>query len=98
MKIRKLNSILSYKDELGCEKEIYEGYSSRTNDNRQVNILNEKVPDFNNIQESFLYAINKCREVGFDSVTFQKHQRQGMDGYKQDSENYIMEVCDDTNR
>ena len=47
------------------------------------------------IQESFSYSINRCKELGYHSVTFQKHTRQGIEKYKEDSENYIMESCDD---
>tara|TARA_R110001583_G_scaffold36124_34_gene119193 strand:+ start:908 stop:1846 length:939 start_codon:yes stop_codon:yes gene_type:complete len=94
--IRKLKSILAYKEELNNDSESHT-IGSRTNDDVHIRIMGEDVPSFEDIQESFDFCINRCKELGYDSITFQKHTRQGIEGYKQDSENYIMEVCDDTN-
>jgi hypothetical protein len=96
-KIRKLNSILAYKEGLGGnENEVYH-VGSRTNDDQHIKTM-EEYPEFNTLEESFEYAINNTREQGYDSVTFQKHTRQGIVEYIEDGENYIMEVCDDSNR
>jgi len=92
--VRKLNSILAYKEELDEDSE-YHTIGSRTNDDNHIRIMEEKTPRFDNIQESFSYSINRCKELGYHSVTFQKHTRQGIEKYKEDSENYIMESCDD---
>ena len=93
-RIRKLNSILAYKEGLGGnENETYH-IGSRTNDDQHIKTMGE-YPKFKTLEESFEYAIHNSRELGYDSVTFQKHTRQGIDEYKKDSEDYIMEVCDD---
>ena len=97
MNIRKLKSILAYKEELSDDQE-YHTIGSRTNDDQHIRIIDESdVPDFENVEESFLYAINRCRELDYDSVTFQKHTRQGLEEYKRDGEKYIMDTADDTN-
>ena len=97
IKIRKLNSILAYKEGLGGnENEVYH-VGSRNNDDQHIKTM-EEYPEFNTLEESFEYAIHNSREHGYDSVTFQKHTRQGIEGYIEDGEKYMMEVCDDSNR
>ena len=96
MKIRKLKSILAYKEELSDDQE-HHTIGSRTNDDQHIRIIDESdVPDFENVEESFLYAINRCRELDYDSVTFQKHTRQDHDDYRKDSLDYIMEFTNDS--
>ena len=94
MRIRKLNSILAYKEGLGGNENESFHVGSRTNDDQHIKTMNE-YPEFDTLEESFEYAIHNSRELGYDSVTFQKHTRQGIEEYKKDSENYIMEICDD---
>jgi len=96
-KIRKLKSILAYKEELSDTQE-HHTIGSRTNDDQHIRIMEEDdVPEFENVNDSFLYVINRCKELGYDSVTFQKHTRQGHEDYKKDSLDYIMEFTNDSN-
>ena len=96
MNIRKLKSILAYKESLGGNENEEFTIGSRTNDDKHIQTLKES-PEFDDIQDALKYAIKNSREQGYDSVTFQKHTRQGIEGYKKDSEDYIVEVCDDPN-
>lgn len=88
-KIRKLNSILAYKEYLGESNDSYD-IGSRTNDDVHIKII-EDSPKFDSTEDSLSYAINTCRDSGFDSVTFQKHTRVGIEKYKEESLNYIMD-------
>ena len=79
IKIRKLKSILAYKEGLGGnENEVY-NVGSRNNDDQHIKTM-EAYPEFDTLEESFEYAINNSKEQVYDSVTFQKHTRQGIEG------------------
>ena len=96
IRIRKLNSILAYKEELEKSRNSYT-VGSRDNNDRHIRVIDEVVPNFTSLEESMVYAIHKCRESGYDSVTFQKHTRQGIDEYKSESVKYIMDYTNDKN-
>jgi len=81
-KIRKLNSIMSYKGFINVRGEnLTKGEKSRTNLQGVIQIIDpllEKQKVFDSVEESLRWHISKCVEKGFDSVTFQNHQRDGI--------------------
>jgi len=83
--IKKLNSILAYKGLMGVDGLMEHNYPSRTNLNGDIQILpieEEKLFKFDTVVDSMEHIIKRCREEGYDSVTFQNHTRQGIDVHK----------------
>lgn len=84
--IVKKNSILAYKGRMGVEGTIDHNYPSRTNHKKEdVQIIpreEELTYKFDNIKDSIKYIIKRCKELGYDAVTFQNHTRDGMEKHK----------------
>ena len=81
-KIRKLNSIVSYKGFVNVRGENFtKGEKSRTNLKGIIQIIDpvlEKQQVFDSVEESMRWHISKCIKKEFDSITFQNHQRDGI--------------------
>ncbi len=83
--IVKKNSILAYKGRMGVEGTIDENRPSRTNLRRDIQIIpreEELTFKFDNVRDSIEYIIKRCKELGYDTVTFQNHTRDGHEKHK----------------
>ena len=83
--IVKKNSILAYKGYLGVDGYLDHNYPSRTNLNGEIRIIpreEELKFKFNNIKESMEFISEKCKELGYDAVTFQNHTRISNEEFK----------------
>lgn len=83
--LKKLNSILAYKGRMGVEGTIDHNYPSRTSLRGNIQIIpreEELTYKFDNIKDSMEHIMKRCRSLGYDSVTFQNHTRQGIDVHK----------------
>jgi len=88
VKVRKLDSIMSYKGFLNVKNDNYkEAEGSRTNlrGNKYTVIPKEEElkVTFETFIECLEFHIQKCIEAGFDNVTFQNHQRDGLGIHKE---------------
>lgn len=90
-RIRKLNSIFSYKGRIGVEGCDNKSYLSRTtNGKKQIIPINiEQKFNFKNVKEALIYLSKKCKELGYDTVTFQNHTRIGHKNHVKINENYL---------
>ena len=93
--INKLNSIMSYKGWLGI-KGYTEGKPSRTNKtNRAIQIINpniEKTFNFKSITESINHISHICANLGYDTITFQNHQRIGSENNSKINRTYVNSI------
>tara|TARA_R110000824_G_scaffold353486_2_gene540647 strand:+ start:475 stop:1446 length:972 start_codon:yes stop_codon:yes gene_type:complete len=90
--IRPQKSILAYKGRMGVDGEIIHNFPSRTNLNGNVQILSPEEGQtfsFDSFHESCKYIAQRCKEVGWDTVTFQNHTRIGSDAHKKTCETEI---------
>tara|TARA_R110000851_G_scaffold316061_1_gene478934 strand:- start:110 stop:1069 length:960 start_codon:yes stop_codon:yes gene_type:complete len=95
MVIRPLKSILAYKGCLGVKGLIETTAKSRTNLYGDVQILDpaeEKDFNFDTAKEAMEHITVRCRQLGWDAVTFQNHTRTGVDAHKQINAEYINNV------
>ncbi len=90
-------SILAYKGRMGVENEVIHNIGSRTNLQGNVQIIpkeEEAKHNFSSFTESCKHIAQRCKELGWDAVTFQNHTRIGTDKHKQvclDEVNEILE-------
>ena len=93
--IRKQKSILSYKGRLGYEGENIENVKSRTNLMGNVQVLNpelEKTFNFDSTKDAIAHTIKCIKDTNqWDVVTFQNHQRMGIDLHNDHMEKTIKE-------
>lgn len=97
-RIRKQNSILGYKGRLGVTGESPENVGSRTNLNGNIQILSKEEEskfEFNSFTESFKHICKRCKELGYDSVTFANHTRIGTPEDRRRHEKEINEIHTD---
>tara|TARA_R110002020_G_scaffold72542_7_gene186662 strand:+ start:6534 stop:7505 length:972 start_codon:yes stop_codon:yes gene_type:complete len=93
--IRPQKSILAYKGRMGVDGEIVHNFPSRTNLDGNVQVLSpeeEQTFSFESFGESCKHIAQRCKEVGWDSVTFQNHTRIGSDAHKKACEAEINEI------
>ncbi len=95
-RIRKQNSILSYKGRLGYSGENVENIGSRTNLNGNQQILDpnlEKTFNFESPRDAIENTIYEIEKLGkWDAVTFQNHQRIGAAEDRRRHEKEINEI------
>ena len=95
VKIRKLNSIMSYKGWIGISG-YTKGEPSRTNLNgNRIQIINpdiEKKFNFNSVPEAIAYISEQCKKIGYDTITFQNHQRIGHTKHVEINTKYINKI------
>ena len=79
IKISPRKSILAYKGRLGVQGENLLKAGSRTNtDRKPVQIIPKEEEDlfsFKTFKESIIHVSDRCKELGWDAVTFQDHSR-----------------------
>ena len=83
--IVKKNSILAYKGRLGVEGTIDHNYPSRTNLSGDIRVIpreEELIYKFDNIKDSVKHIMKRCKDLGYDTVTFQNHTRVSSEEHK----------------
>ena len=94
-KIRQQNSILAYKGKMGVSGEDIHAVGSRTNLKGNVQVIpksEEATFQFGSFKESCSHIAKRCKELGWDAVTFQNHTRIGTQEDKQQHEKEINEI------
>jgi hypothetical protein len=96
-KIRKLKQILAYKGRHGVQGENLESNNagSRTNLDGNIRILSREEEDkfsFDSFSDSCKYISKKCKQKGWDVVTFQNHTRIGSHEDRKRHESEIYEI------
>lgn len=94
VKIKKLRSILSYKEHIGVEGYL-EGEPSRSNCFGNVWSFTPEEREtmkFSNVKEALENISERLGEKGWDVVTFQNHTRIGSKNHYKDSQKYIEEL------
>ncbi len=91
-KIRKLNSIMAYKGIFGVE-----GYPNNKLIPSKLNLGNNKIIidhdiNFDNIIDSMDYISSKSHELGYDTITFHNHTRDGHNKHIKINEEYINSI------
>lgn len=84
--IRTKKSILAYKGRMGVEGEQVHNIGSRTNLQGNVQIIPKEEENnfsFGSFTESCKHISTRCRELGWDAVTFQNHTRIGTENHKE---------------
>ena len=91
-------SILAYKGRMGVENEVIHNIGSRTNLQGNVQIIPKEEEAKHKLllvlQNQCKHIAQRCKELGWDAVTFQNHTRIGTDKHKQvclDEVNEILE-------
>lgn len=96
--IRPKKSILAYKGRMGVQGESLETVGSRTNLMGDVHILpkeEENKFSFESFSDSCKYIAERCRQEGWDAVTFQNHTRIGSNSHAANCESEIDEILND---
>ncbi len=95
VKIEPRKSILAYKGRMGVDGENIERVGSRTNLNGNVKVLPEHEENqfkFESFKDSCEHISKRCKELGYDTVTFQNHTRIGSSNHKTRCEVEIHEI------
>ena len=98
VRIRPKKSILAYKGRMGVKSEIIHNVASRTNLDGNVHILSaQEELDFNfdSFLDSCTYISKRCKEQGWDAVTFQNHTRIGHEKHIGSCKREIDEILKD---
>tara|TARA_R100000664_G_C2760098_1_gene150770 strand:+ start:6516 stop:7481 length:966 start_codon:yes stop_codon:yes gene_type:complete len=93
--IRPQKSILAYKGRMGVEGEDLHSIGSRTNLYGNVQILNKKEEEsfsFPSFEEACRHISKRCKDMGWDAVTFQNHTRIGVEEHNNTCEREISEI------
>ena len=83
--IVKKNSILAYKGRLGVDGTIDHNYPSRTNLSGDIRVIQreeELTFKFDNIRDSMKHIMKRCKDLGYNAITFQNHTRIGFEDHK----------------
>ena len=93
--IRPQRSIVAYKGRMGVEGEEIHSIGSRTNLFGNVHVLpkeEEMTFSFASFTESCRHIAQRCKENGWDAITFQNHTRIGSQQHRQTCEEEIHEI------
>lgn len=93
--IRPRKSILAYKGRMGVPGEEMHSVGSRTNLQGNVQILPKEEENnfsFPSFEDSCRHISERCREIGWDAVTFQNHTRIGSSQHKESCQREVNEL------